>query len=246
MSKSADGEAKLRGAKAPRKSSRPRGEPQRTEAQEAAYRKLIDDLKIASYRGDGFSLALNRKRGEYATALLERREAYGANTLKMIADDLGVKSLTLRSAIDFFRLIDASVQKQLEELRPPPSWRMMAQWARIKDSNKKQRDQILSQILSGELSSDGFESRLREMLHTGPRQPRRPSGAAATLKKVCAEALTMAAHLPWIDNVERELAKETDTPVRRDMRLLAKDAMEKLEALREKLDATIIQMKALA
>lgn len=215
-----------------------------TASQNEAFDKVMLQQLGLEKTGKANTLKVSFRRGQVASRVLsaEKRADFGKRDIDEIAARLGVKRLTVQQSMRFASLIGKDELEALCELAAPPSWRMMAQWVGIKDETK--RGMVLQDIMSGRLTAEGFDEKLRAALSRGPKKPRRPAGGAATFVKIGAEAMTLRKHLEWVDKAQTEINRLKDTAARQEavtvIRTTAsqiRDTIDELKAALEICDA---------
>lgn len=231
------------GLNPPKEGAKPRGEVHRSTDQDQQYRQVITTLKEKENSGKKYQLQLCHVRGKCARKLLKEVQTFGNNTIDAIAADLGIKRLSLQQCMRFSKRISPEQLNELSSMSTPPSWRMMAKWVGIKDSEK--RENVLKDILAGKLGSDGFEEQIRSILGSGPKKPRRPASLPATFKRIAAEATTMVQHLDWVGPASEGLQKIDDPIARREIRVIVQDSLEKMRVAVARLNAAITECEQL-
>lgn len=228
---------------APSEDAKPRGEIRYTAQQEAAYKEVVSQVweKEASVKKGTLQMAYLR--GRRAIEIKSQPELFGRRTDDQIAADFQVRSLTLRRSIQFNERITTDQLKELCAMKHPPAWRLMAKWAGIEDAAK--RDEMLKEILAGNIDSTNFEGSYRRILSQGPVKPRCPADPSAMFRKIEAEAQTMTQQLTWIDDVDKKLSSITDAVKRRKAREVFKVTIQRLKECRGQLDDAISRGEAL-
>lgn len=232
----------------PKAESKVRGKASKkiTETQEKQYQDYVAKIKEKIDTEGPYILRLRHATGKHAANLLGDPKTYGPRKIDALARDFDCKRLTLTQSIKFSKCISKEMLEELCLLKPAPTWRMMARWAGIPDdvdtpgkSNK--RDDVLKDILAGNIKSSGFDDHLRKVLDRGPKKPRRPQSAVGTFRKIEAEAATMSQHLDlaWFEKASKELESMEDTTERRTTITTIKDSAKQLKTLRAQIDKAL-------
>lgn len=214
--------------------------------QDVRYHEIIAKIKAGDDAGRKYQLQLAHMRGGHARKLLDAKNKtlYGERTIDEIAADLDIKRLSLQRCIEFHKLISSDQLEELCAVKPtPPSWRMMSQWVSYK--NEDDRNRILKDILSGNLTPSHFDTQVREMLNKGPSVPKCPSNVQSAFEKINSMAITMKQHLAWIPKTAKALPDIADPAARRKAREAVKETLKSLEEARDDLDIQISVCKKL-
>ncbi len=235
----------IRGSNPPKKGAKARGDTDGTNAQEKAYKQVLAPQIQQERSGRVHQLKVAYQRGRLALKIKSRngQGRFGPKNDDRISQDLDVKRLTLQQSIKFSERITTPVLKELCAMETPPSWRMMAQWVRIKDESK--RDGVLKSIIKGDLGPAGFEDKLRVMLGLGPKRPKRTTKGPATFEKIRSEAIVMVDHLGWISQAGKEISGLEGVAAKREAKGKIREAAKALKDMQKRLSAAIKECEQL-
>lgn len=221
----------------PTAKARVKSRTQRSQQQQEAFGRMTTEMKELETKGESFMLQLAYTRGEYAQRIIKDKAVFGHCTIEEIASVIGVKRLTLNQCVRFSKRLDKGMLKELRKMSPPPPWRVMSRWSGIKDDGV--REQMLKDIVSGDVPRTGYEQRLRKSLSLGPAKSKRPKKASSVFNALDGAAVSLLAKLDDLDRASQSLMEIVDTAERRDTRKVAKDALKSMKKLQRALEVSI-------
>lgn len=175
-----------------------------TKNQEDNYQKILAQMKQIEREGAQYHLKLAYNRGVIAQKILDGAQIFGKRKLADIAQDLGIKRLTLNQCIKFSKFLSKDTVESLCALPKPPSWRVMARWTGIKDEEK--RNNILNKILNGVIYDSDVEMNIRTAIGlSSVPTPKRPKKLTTLIKKLNNEAQLLEKQIQWM---QEELKKQ--------------------------------------
>lgn len=216
-----------------------------TEAQDTAYREALASWLAKEEQARGQALTVAWGRGAVARRMLQNTAAFGARDVDIIAMDLGVRRLTLERCMRFNELVSQDQLKELVsrerktasgETVSVPTWRMMMQWAGIKDDAT--RNQVYADILSGALAADTFDDALRKLAGRARKKSRQPADGVATVRRLTAEVVTLSEHLEWLTRAKTAISG-LDGPARRAAQKSVKEFLDGVRATVKALNKVI-------
>lgn len=207
-----------------------------TAAQDTAYKEALASWLAKEDQARGQALTVAWGRGAVAKRMLQNTAAFGVRDVDIVAMDLGVKRLTLERCIRFNELVSQDQLKELTsrdrrtasgETIPVPTWRMMMQWAGVRDDET--RNQLYADIISGVIVAGTFDDTLRKLTSRPKKKTRQPADGVATVRRLTAEVATLSEHLEWLTRAKTAIGG-LDGPARRAAQQSVKEFLDGVRA----------------
>lgn len=209
----------------------------RTQAQTQALNKVLDKQLKLEKADRSNSIKVAWQRGNVAIRVEKGKGTFGKTDLDEIAAFLNVSRATVSQSKLFCKHLKKAQLTRLCEMKTPPSWHMMQQWAGIKDD--KARNALLKDIMSAKVGPSGFDVELRRRVRKGPKKARRPKDGPATFTKLEAEATAMVDHLGWVERATGQIGRMKDEAAQRESKAVIRRTLKAWRATRRELDRAI-------
>lgn len=215
----------------------------RSEEQEAALNKLIEDWKTKCEDPLRKNvLHVNWGRGQLAANALSAAGAvkFGPLTLDYLASRLAVKDSAIKQAHAFFLRVSKQQLDEILKAKNTPPWRRIAQALSIKDDNVFWK--FITDMLSESLDTSAFDEKLRKLLEKGPAAPRKPKQFGEMLSNIRAEIVTFGQRVDWVPKMYPAL-QAMKAEERAAMKDELADTAEKLQALVRRIQSVLDDCK---